>query len=236
MSILDTLKKNAIFQILDNDSLNVIAKTLKTRSIPSGEILFHLGDPGTEMIIVQEGQIAIYMPEKDQPHIGQAIRVFKSGELFGEMALIDQKPRSTSARAETDALIAGLSLDGFVHMLENYPKIGVGIMAGLSERIRYTTEFVGEMGGWVQRIADGQYNDIKGSNVQDKSLASLAAEFVRMAAKVRAREEKLQQEVAQLRIEIDQAKRSQEVKQITESEYYQSMKAKLRAMREADDD
>ena len=93
------------------------------------------------------------------------------------------------------------------------------------------------MRGWVQRMAEGNYQAIQTArDIQDSSLAALAAEFIRMATQVREREDQLRKEVAQLRIEIDEKKREQEVKQITESEYYRDLKEKLRAMREQDDD
>jgi len=86
-------------------------------------------------------------------------------------------------------------------------------------------------------MAEGNYQGIQlPANVRDSSLSALAADFVRMATQVREREEKLQREVAQLRIEIDETKRLQEVKQITGSDYYVSLKEKLKALREEEDE
>ncbi len=237
MTIITTLKKTQIFKTLSPETLEKLSAALQTRSLAEGEMLFSLGDPGTEMILVQEGKIAIYMPEDDRPQAGQALRIFQAGEILGEMALIDRLPRSASARAETEAVIATLDLTTFQRLLADYPEVATAVMSGLSSRIRYTTDFIGEVRQWVQRMAEGNYASIQApSEVEDSSLSALAADFVRMAAQVREREEKLQQEVAQLRIEIDETKRRQEVSQITESEYYVNLKAKLKALREADDD
>ena len=237
MTITTTLKKIAIFNTLSDETLDKLAARLKTRSLQAGEILFNLGEPGTEMILVQDGKIAIYMPESGRPEAGQPLRIFQAGEILGEMALIDRLPRSASARAETPAVIAALDLATFQRLLLDYPDVATAVMSGLSSRIRYTTEFIGEIRQWVQRMAEGNYDSIQApSDVEDSSLSALAADFVRMAAQVREREEKLQQEVAQLRIEIDETKRRQEVSQITESEYYVNIKAKLKAMREQNDD
>jgi CRP/FNR family cyclic AMP-dependent transcriptional regulator len=236
-TITTTLQKTAIFNTLSDETLDKLAAGLKTRSLQAGEVLFNLGDPGAEMILVQDGKIAIYMPESDRPEAGQALRIFQAGDILGEMALIDRLPRSASARAETQAVIAALDIATFQRLLLDHPDVATAVMSGLSSRIRYTTDFIGEVRQWVQRMAEGKYESIQApSNVEDSSLSALAADFVRMAAQVREREEKLQQEVAQLRIEIDETKRRQEVSQITESEYYINIKAKLKAMREQQED
>ena len=236
MTLSVLLKRNAIFKTLSKEILEKLAGGMKTRPLQSGEIIFNLGDPGDEMIIVRRGKIAIYMPDANQPQAGQALRIFKSGEILGEMALIDRLPRSASARAETRAVIATLDFETFKGLLESHPEVAMEVMSGLSNRIRYTTDFIGEIRQWVQRVAEGNYQEVQPSGVQDSSLSALAADFVRMAARVREREEKLQQEVAQLRIEIDETRRRQEVSQITESDYYVSLKEKLKALREQEDE
>ena len=231
------LKKIPLFKSLSSEAIEQVANGLKTRTLQAGEILFNLGDPGDEMIIVRRGKIAIYMPDTNQPQKGQALRIFQSGDILGEMALIDRLPRSASARAENRAVIAALDIETFKSLIENHPEVAMGVMSGLSGKIRYTTDFINEMDKWMQKLAEGNYQGIQApANIQDSSLSALAAEFVRMAARVREREEKLQQEVAQLRIEIDETKRRQEVTQITGSDYYMSLKEKLKALREEEDE
>jgi CRP/FNR family transcriptional regulator len=233
MTLTVLLKRIPIFKSLSREAIEQVAGGLKTRTLQAGEVLFNLGDPGDEMIIVRRGKIAIYAPEPANPQSGQALRIFRSGEILGEMALIDRLPRSASARAETRAVIAALDLETFKHLIENHPEVALGVMGGLSGKIRYTTDFIKEMNQWMQKLAEGNYQGIETpADLQDSSLSALAADFVRMAARVREREEKLQQEVAQLRIEIDETKRRQEVTQITGSNYYMSLKERLKALRE----
>ena len=232
----DILQKNQMFKSLTPAEAETLAGRLKTRALPAGQVLFNLGDPGEEMILVREGQIAIYMPDTNRPEAGQALRIFKAGDILGEMALIDHLPRSASARAESDSTIAALSLDDFRALLASQPEVATSVMSGLSGRIRYTTDFIGEIRQWVQRLAEGNYEAIQApGEVKDTSLSALAAEFVRMAGQVREREEKLKQEVAELRIQIDEKQRREKASEITQSEYFKDLKAQLRAMREDDD-
>lgn len=236
-NLIEILHKNPMFKSLSASEAATLAGRLKSRSLNAGEVLFNLGDPGDEMILVREGQLAIYMPEPGKPEAGQALRIFKPGDILGEMALIDRLPRSASVRAESDSSIAALGIDDFRDLLADEPDVAMSVMSGLSGRIRYTTDFIGEVRQWVQRLAEGNYDAIKTpDDVEDTSLSALAADFVRMAAQVREREEKLRQEVAELRIQIDEKKRKEQFQEITQSDYYLSMKEKLRALREEDDD
>jgi len=237
MTLTVLLKRISIFKTLSDEAIEQVVEALKTRTLQAGEVIFNLGDPGDELIIVRRGKIAIYVPEAGNPQAGQTLRVFQSSEILGEMALIDRQPRSASARANTRAVIATLDIENFKRLVETHPEVSMGVMSGLSGKIRYTTEFINEMSRWMQKLAEGNYQGIEApKDLADSSLSALAADFVRMAARVREREEKLQQEVAQLRIEIDETKRRQEVSQITGSEYYVSLKERLKALREEEDE
>jgi hypothetical protein len=87
----------------------------------------------------------------------------------------------------------------------------------------------------VQRIAAGDYKTsgvVESEKYQDQTLATLAAEFAQMAAHVQKREETLRKEVAQLKIEIDEVKRKKDADSIMQSEYYQSLKDKVKDLRQ----
>jgi hypothetical protein len=135
--------------------------------------------------------------------------------------------------------------------------LAFAVMYGLSDRIRYTTEFLNEVRSWVGRVTQGDYasdnflDEVRGwvqqvtegeyeesfqpVKYKDQTLATLAAEFAKMAAKVQEREKELQREIAQLKIEVNEAKRSEEVAEIKESEYFRSLQAQVKAMREQQD-
>jgi CRP/FNR family transcriptional regulator len=233
------LRKIPMFAGLSDEAMEKVLASLSERKLDGGRVLFNQGDPGDELVIVKEGKIAIYAPVEGKPAMGEAIRIFNPGDLLGEMALVDQKPRSLSARAEEPATILTLSGQVFRQLLVSQPDMAVGVMSGLSERIRYTTDFVTEVRTWVRRIAEGNYqtgNIIQEDKYKDNTLAALAADFVQMAAKVQEREETLRQEVIQLRIEIDDAKRKRDADQIMGTDYYRSLKDKVKNLREQRDD
>lgn len=235
MSILP-LRTIPLFASLTDEGLAEVEAALQTRSLAAGDVLFNQGDRGDELIIVESGKLAIYKPDQGAPAKGQPIRTFTAGSMLGEMALIDQKPRSLSARAEESTTILALSLTAFRSLLASNVEISLTLLSGLSDRIRYTTDFLNEVQGWVGRITEGNYT--AGAAVEsqsqypDPTLSTLAANFAQMAARVKEREDTLRQEVAMLRIEIDESKRKEDAGQIMDSDYYRNLKDKVRNMRQ----
>lgn len=216
------LNEITMFSHLSEDVLADVENSLTKRELKSGDILFNQGDPGDELIIIEEGALAIFTP--DEKGEGEAFRVFEPGEMMGEMAIIDSQPRSASARAETDTVVLTLSKDEFQELISNNPIMAQSVMSGLNDRIRYTTSFLGEVRKWVSKISEGDYKtEITTDHYTDNSLATLAEEFAKMAAEVKEREEELKKEVAQLKIMIDQTKRKQDVKEIMSSDLYHSL-------------
>jgi len=235
MPTIQSLKQVPIFSQLSDAALAGVISVLQPRDLAVGEVLFNQGDPGDELILVESGKIAIYVPVPGTPGGGQSIRIFQPGEMLGEMALIDRKPRSASARAEQASRIFTLSGVEFHKLLANNPDMVLTVMGGLSERIRYTTDFLAEVRQWVRKIAEGNYQASgfePGSQLQDNTLVTLAAEFAQMAARVQQREEVLRQQVIQLRIEIDEVKRKQEAEQIMSTDYFQTLREKIKRLRE----
>jgi CRP-like cAMP-binding protein len=207
------LNQIALFAQLPAEALAELERLLQPRTLAAGEVLFNQGDPGSELIIVQEGQLAIYAPEPGEPAKGQPIRVFTSGGMLGEMALVDQQPRSLSARAETTATVLALRREDFQRLVAENPKMSAALMGGLSERIRYTTDFLGEVRQWVQRITEGNYR----LGCQSKTAESTRIppwprwppNFPPCRTGPNSAEDTLKQEVAMLRIEIDEKRRKE---------------------------
>ena len=161
-----SLNEITLFSRMPEKALAEVYLALKTRQLNTKEILFNQGDTGEELIIVKEGKIAIFVPLQGKPTEGQPIRLFQAGDVLGEMALIDRKPRSASARAEEPTVILTLSGDEFRRLLTASDELAFSVMAGLSDRIRYTTDFLGEVRTWVGKMAEGNYQN---TGIRDSS-------------------------------------------------------------------
>lgn len=248
------LKNSYMFNRLTEERLAEIHAGLESRLLAAGEVLFELGDEGDELFIVETGQVAIYAPNNENPGQEKPIRIFRAGGILGEMALIDHQPRSLSARALEPSQVLVLGGNHFRYFVEEDPKMAYAVMYGLSDRIRYTTEFLNEVRSWVGRVTQGDYtsdqflDEVRGwvqqvsegeyegspepTQYKDQTLATLAAEFAKMAAMVQQREKELQMEIAQLKIEINEAKRKEDVEGIKESDFFRSIQAQAKAIRE----
>src|SRR5689334_20593163 len=139
-----SLQNNYLFSYLSADRMKEVESLLKPRDLKAGETLFNMGDPGDELYIVAEGEVAIYAPDSSKAGQEKPIRMFEVGDALGEMALIDNKPRSLSARAVKPSRVLGLRIEDFRRLIGEEPDMALSVMTGLSDRIRYTTEFLNE--------------------------------------------------------------------------------------------
>lgn len=139
----DLLRQTLLFAGLDDSELARIAHDLRRRHYEAGATLFHQGDPGAAVYIVETGRVRIYMPTED----GQEVSVifYGPGEMFGEMALLEREPRSATAQAmeDTAVLVMG-SAPFYRHLQENY-QVALNVMQHLSRRLRETTVQVRSM-------------------------------------------------------------------------------------------
>jgi len=115
--------------------LNVSDEVFKRfgRVYQPGEIVFNEGEVGETMFIIQEGEVRIHKRVRDRE---TTLAVLKAGDFFGEMAIIDQEPRSASATAASAAKIIVLSKDIFESQIKTNPKIIMSILKKMSERLR----------------------------------------------------------------------------------------------------
>lgn len=227
-----SLKGIYLFNQLSDERLDEVAAALERRQFAAGEVLFHKGDAGDELFIVHDGGVAIFEPNPERPGQERPLRVFEPGEVLGDMALIDFQPRSLSARAVGPTQTLVLKGEDFRQLLQD-EAMALGVMSGLNDRIRYTTEFLGEVRKWVGLVAEGKYKQTFDSSVgqQDQTLSALAAEFARMATQVQQREDALRQEIDQLKIEIDETKRKRQVSEITETDFFKDIQSRAAELR-----
>ncbi len=99
------------------------------RSYSAGEVVFRAGDPGNEFFVVRDGTVAIEVN-------GSPVERLGSSEMFGEMALVDAKPRSATVVAETDCVVVPISEKQFLLMVEYAPSFALSVIRVLAHRLR----------------------------------------------------------------------------------------------------
>src|SRR5258705_1521556 len=100
------LRQFNIFARLDDQEIVDLAAQLDSKKYLKGQRLFSVGDPGGSMFLIASGQVEIYIVDDDGDKI--VLSVTGPGDMFGEMSLIDNHPRSAYAKAteETEVFVA----------------------------------------------------------------------------------------------------------------------------------
>ncbi len=99
------------------------------RQYRAGETIFREGDRGTEFFVIQRGRVRILSGNR-------LLETFGENEIFGEMALIDDSPRSATAVAETDVAVAPITEKQYLFLTRHTPYFALKVMRVLAQRLR----------------------------------------------------------------------------------------------------
>jgi CRP-like cAMP-binding protein len=204
-----------------------------------GEILFRRGDPGDAFYIIETGKIRIFTVDEGGQEI--TLNTLSEGEAIGELALVDDQPRSASASALGLTVLNRLSRENFLAGVQTSPELTSRVIRLLSQRTRHMTDYVERLGHWARLVAEGSYQ-LAMESIQregdsaDRALTAVADAVKSMVQAVQQREDQLRQEVTQLRIQIDQTKRKKQVAEITETDYFQKLATQAQSLREQFDE
>jgi CRP/FNR family transcriptional regulator, cyclic AMP receptor protein len=131
----DTLAHVDLFSTLDKKELQVLAKSCQERKYGAGTRIFAQGDAGVALYVVKSGKIRITQsnnPDRAEVELGTV----GAGEVMGEMALLDDLPRSAAATAIEDVTVLVLPVWDFRGVLRQHPDIALKMLAALSRRLR----------------------------------------------------------------------------------------------------
>jgi len=132
------LGANPFFAGLGAEAVEAVASLCVTRSLAAGETLFLKGDEGDALYAVRRGQIRIATGSGTGRRL--TLNILGSGDVFGEIALLDGRSRTADAVAtEATELFMVLRRD-FVRLLERRPAVAVRIIELLCERMRWMSE------------------------------------------------------------------------------------------------
>lgn len=236
MDKIGILKSVSIFFETPPDMLAEIAELLEDISADADQVIFAKGDLGTSMYIVVDGLVRVHDGEMTLNTLGPR-------SVFGEMAALDPEPRSASVTAETATRLFRLEAQPFHDLLRRSPEIALGVIHILSARLRERVTDMKEDYLYLQQFAkvtaaataveEGVYvpETLDDVALRTDALGQLARVFQRMVREVYAREQSLKRQVAELRIEIDEAKKAQQVAEIIDTDYFQRLRQRAVDMR-----
>jgi CRP-like cAMP-binding protein len=122
----DVLGALPLFSQLSKRQLRALAKSAKVADHSSGEVIVQAGERGDSLFLMLEGRASV---------LGRS-RTLGPGDFFGEMALVDGEPRSSTITAKGRVRTMKLPRRAFLKALDQDPKIGLAIMEALAERVR----------------------------------------------------------------------------------------------------
>lgn len=135
------LYESPLLANLGSTAVEEIISHLRLRAFNARQHIFHEGDVGHSLYLLNKGQVRIYITGLDG-HETSVIMFGRIGELFGELSLIDEKTRSANAIAVRPTELYMLSRTDFLKLISLYPRLSLNLMQILSERVRYNTRNV----------------------------------------------------------------------------------------------
>ena len=127
------LRDTNLFEGVPGEEIYYVAQVMEEERLEKGALLFKKGDNGDYLYIIVTGEILIHIDETELNRHGK-------GEYFGEMALLDDSPRSSSATALEETLLLKINQDNFLDIMMDHREVRRSIMRMLNERSRSLTD------------------------------------------------------------------------------------------------
>jgi len=132
---IDELRQVPLFADISEEDLEQLYKMAETVSIPAGQLVLREGDPGDSLYVVLDGELEVTKRQGDQDIL---LAIYKPGQFFGEMALLEQAPRSASVATLQECRLMVISQAAFQTLLSCSPSAPLKILHTVTSRLRST--------------------------------------------------------------------------------------------------
>jgi CRP/FNR family cyclic AMP-dependent transcriptional regulator len=146
MEKIDILRRTDIFYDLSAAQLEMLASLCEERFVKLGDIIFEENNQGDEMFVIARGAVEILVDPsivggpgaKKRGSMPVTIATLRSGQTFGEIALVDQGLRTASARcAETETQLLAIPRNKFMKLCDTYPEMGYRVMRNIAADLAF---------------------------------------------------------------------------------------------------
>ncbi|MFC1987785.1 Crp/Fnr family transcriptional regulator [Chloroflexota bacterium] len=139
------LSRSLIFSSLNNNELRELADLAVERSFAASEFIFWDGDAPEWFYIIAEGKVKVLKHSSSGKEF--IIAFFGPGEMFGEVAVFEDKPYPASAQAIVETRVAGIKREAFLSFLATHPQVALRIINVLGERLRNSQSRLRDLAG-----------------------------------------------------------------------------------------
>lgn len=138
------LENSKLFDGLSAVELGTLKRSIQVRTFSSGQVIFTEGDDGDGLYMIQQGVVQISALVNQ--HERRILSRLNPGDFFGEMAVVDNEPRSATATTEEEARVFFIPREEMLRMLEHSPKFAVNLMREFSLRLReFNRQYIREV-------------------------------------------------------------------------------------------
>lgn len=139
----DLLKNVSLFRDVQDEELERLAALVTERQVPKDAHIVTQSEPGDAMFVIAKGRVKVVIYGDNGREV--ILTLLKSGEFFGEMALLDDLPRSANVIASEDSTVLMLRREQFADFIAKNPPFALNVMAELSRRLRRADEIIGNL-------------------------------------------------------------------------------------------
>lgn len=137
---LEALRSVPLFASLHDEDASALRSLLALEVRPAGSVLFRKGEGGDRMYLIEGGRVRIHIRDREGADV--TLAELSGGDFFGEMAILDGKPRSASATVTEEARLAVLSREHFHDYVRRNPDLALGMLSAITDRLRHTDEML----------------------------------------------------------------------------------------------
>jgi CRP/FNR family cyclic AMP-dependent transcriptional regulator len=143
MNTTDFLATVSLFKSLDGVELSKFSELVREKSYPKGSVILFEDDPGDSLFVVRDGRVKVVLVADDGREV--ILGILGVGEHFGELALIDDQPRSAHVIAMEESTLLVLRRDDFRRRVEANPIVAWSLLTELSRRLRRADDKIGSL-------------------------------------------------------------------------------------------
>lgn len=140
----DALRGCGLFGAADDAAIETLVRVLRIRRFRKGETIFHQGDPGDALFVLNSGSVKVVLPSDEgaEPAI---VAILGPGEFFGELAILDGAPHSATIVAVEPTETLVLHRDAFLALIDSDSGLRRALLASLATEIRRLTGHVEDL-------------------------------------------------------------------------------------------
>ena len=132
------LYKFPLFKELDEAQLYNLSERVQCRNFPRNAVVITEGEYSNSLYLIISGKVKVYVTDADGREV--ILNFQSSGEYFGEIALLDEQPRSASVKTVQASRLGMISKADFTDFLNLYPELAMKIMQQFTKRLRSMTD------------------------------------------------------------------------------------------------